>query len=226
MGDTSEALFSPVCLYTNSVLCLRSNLSSRELTTLSQNRKTLEPVFIPRMSPCRHSVLMRSPRHSLSVCFNPVKTARHGKPPSDCVSCSATAKLGRQTLTPGNLNFQRQQVEKKPVCCVCRRKWCQMWFICWENASYKSQHASVFVWDFFFSAFGAEIACFAALNYCWFYSQEFVPFLTRMSRGRSSALWILRAALDLCLGFLACPGWMTLCKGRHLLHPLKRSGGG
>lgn len=112
MGGTSEALFSPVCLDTNSVLCLRSNLSSRELTTLSQNRKTLEPVFIPRMSPCRHSVLMRSPRHTLSVCFNPVKTARHGKPPSDCVSCSATAKLGRQTLTPGNLNFQRQQVEK------------------------------------------------------------------------------------------------------------------
>lgn len=115
---------------------------------------------------------------------------------------------------------------KKPVCCVCCRKWCQMWFICWENASYKSQHASVFVWDFFFSAFGAEIACFAALNYCWLYSQESLEFLTRMSRGRSSALWILRAALDLCLGFLACPGWMTLCKGRHLLHPLRRSGGG
>lgn len=112
MGDTSEALFPPVCLYTNSASCLTSNLSSLVLTTLSQNRKTLEPVFIPRMSPCRHSVLMRSPHHTLSVCFNPVKTARHGKPPSDCVSCSATAKLGRQTLTPGNLNFQRQQVEK------------------------------------------------------------------------------------------------------------------
>lgn len=64
------------------------------------------------MSPCRHSVLMRSPHHTRSVCFNPVKTARHGKPPSDCVSCSATAKLDRQTLTTGNLNFQRQQVEK------------------------------------------------------------------------------------------------------------------
>lgn len=206
MGDTSEALFPPVCLYTNSASCLRSNLSSLELTTLSQNRKTLKPVFIPRMSPCRHSVLMRSPHHTLSVCFNPVKTARHGKPPSDCVSCSATAKLGRQTLTPGNLNFQRQQVEKSLFAVFAAENGakCDL-FVEKMRATKVNMHQCLFG-IFFVSAFGAEISCFAALNYCGFYSQEFLAYLTRTSRGHSSALWILRAALDLCLGFLACPG--------------------
>lgn len=44
--------------------------------------------------------------------FQSSKNSQAWKTPSDCVSCSATAKVGRQTLTTGNLNFQCQQVEK------------------------------------------------------------------------------------------------------------------
>lgn len=55
----------------------------------------LEPIFI-------HNVVTHFPLHTLAVRFSP--TASHGKTLSDCVSCSATAKLGRQTLTIGNVN--------------------------------------------------------------------------------------------------------------------------
>lgn len=56
---------------------------------------------------------------------------------------------------------------KKLVCCGCHRKRCQTWFICRENASYKSQHASVR-----FSLDRTMIECIAVPNYCWFWLQE------------------------------------------------------
>lgn len=88
------------------------------------------------------------------------------KTPSDCVSCSATAKLGRQTLTPGNLNFQRQQVEKSLFAVFAAENGakCDL-FVEKIRATKVNMHQCLFG-IFFVSAFGAEIACFAALNYC------------------------------------------------------------
>lgn len=54
-------------------------------------------------------MVTNSTHHTLAVCFSP--TASHGKILSDCVSHSATAKLGRATLTIGNVNC-RCRVEK------------------------------------------------------------------------------------------------------------------
>lgn len=218
MGDTSGAFFSPICLYRNLASCLRSNLS----TTPKQ------PVFIPRISPCRHSVLMRSPHHTLCVCSNPVKTARHGKP--HLTVCPALP-LPNWVDRPWRLEIWIFNANKwKKACLLCfphkNGAKCDL-FVEKMRAMKVNMHQCLFFFCcFFFGAFGAEIECFAALNYCWLRSQEFLAFLTWISRGRSSALRIPRAALDLCLGFLACPGWTTLCKGRHWLHPLKRSGGG
>lgn len=162
-------------------------------------------------------MVTHSTHHTLAVCFSP--TASHGKILSDCVSCCATAKLGRQTLTIGNVNCRRR-VEKAcllwlpqktvPSVIYLLRKCELQKSTCIRVLQPRSNNDWMYHWSKLLLILVARtLACTFSI----------------MSRGHYSAFWILRAALDLYLGILVCPGWMTLWKGRHLLHPLKRSRG-
>lgn len=195
------------------------------LANNSQQNKKMHWVFIPRMSPCRHSALKLSTHHTLCM-FQSSQNSQAWKTPSDCVSCSATAKLGRQTLTTGNLNFQRQQVEKSLFAVFATQNGakCDL-FVEKMRATKVNMHQCLFL-GFFLHLLEQKLNVLLDWFTADFVGKNFWPFSTWISQSCSFPLRIQCATLDLCLGFLACPGWTTLCKGRHLLHPLKRSGGG
>lgn len=155
------------------------------------------PVFIPRMSPSRHSALMLSPHHTLCVCSNPVKTARHGKPHlTVCPALPLPNWVGR----PWRLEiwiFNANKWKKACLLCLPHKMVPNVIYLLRKCELRKSTCISVCFRGFFFvSAFGAEIECFAAPNYCWFYSQEFLAF---------SYVNILRPFL--CLTDSACGSW-------------------
>lgn len=224
-GGHFRSLVFPICLHRNVASCLRSNLAS--LTTPKQQNAPTS--FYSRVvtQPSQCADAFPSP-HFVYV---PIQSKQPGmKNPIWLCVLLRHCQTGSADPDDWKFEFSTPTSGKKPVCCVCHTKWCQMWFICWENASYKSQHASVFVYFFVFCFFFPPLEPKLNVLLHWitsdFIRKDFGPFFTWISRGRSFALRIQRAALDLCLRFLACPGWTTLCKGRHLLHPLKRSGGG
>lgn len=114
-GGHFRSFFSPICPYTNSALCLRSNLSWLKLTAPSQNKETLKLGFyswdVTLPSQCAGA--LPSP-HAFCM-FQSSQNSQAWKTPHLTVSYPATAKLGQQTLTTGNLNFQRW----KKACLLC-----------------------------------------------------------------------------------------------------------